>query len=219
MRPVLITLLLVSMQGTVLAQQPEKTRQALEQIRQHGGLALELARNDPRLEVSFSQTDGKISAEQLAPLKELKTLVHLNLRGLPVTDAQLAYLKDLTALTELHLEKTNITDKGLEQLRGLVQLEYLNLYGTAVTDAGLIQLEGMKKLKHLYLWQTRVTDAGVARLKKALPNLDVNRGLDVVPPPVPPAVQGKKEPNKDKKTPPAKAAQGKKEPNKDGKKK
>ena len=32
-------------------------------------------------------------------------------------------------------------------------------------------------MKKLYLWQTEVTDAGVEELEKALPGVDVNRGL------------------------------------------
>jgi hypothetical protein len=75
-----------------------------------------------------------------------------------------------------------VTDKGLVHLKGMVNLEYLNLYGTGVTDAGLAQLAGLKKLKSLYLWQTKVTDAGVAKLKKALPQVQVDRGLDAAKP-------------------------------------
>ena len=162
---------------------PEAEQKALAKIQQLGGLALELAQNDPHLEVSYQQRDGKFSEECLVPLKDLKGLVHLNLRGQDVTDAHLTHLKDLTSLTRLHLERTKITDKGLENLKGLVNLEYLNLYGTSVSDAGLVQLEGMKKLKDLYLWQTKVTDAGVAKLKKALPKLEIVRGIDLDKPP------------------------------------
>jgi hypothetical protein len=172
----------VSVHAQDKAERTDAEKKALERIRQLGGLALELAQNDPRLEVSYLQTEGKFSDEYLAPLKELKGLVHLNLRGQPVTDAQLTQLQNLTSLTELHLEKTKITDKGVEHLKGLVNLEYLNLYGTDVSDAGLVHLEGMKKLKNLYLWQTKVTDAGAAKLKKALPQADINRGLDAEKP-------------------------------------
>jgi hypothetical protein len=78
----------------------------------------------------------------------------------------------------LHLEKTKITDKGLVHIKGLVNLEYLNLYGTEITDAGLANLEGLKKLKSLYLWQTKVTDAGIEKLKKALPQTQIIRGIE-----------------------------------------
>jgi hypothetical protein len=179
---------------------PEAEQKALAKIQQLGGLALELAQNDPHLEVSYQQRDGKFSEECLVPLKDLKgSLVHLNLRGQDVTDAHLAHLKDLTSLTRLHLERTKITDKGLENLKGLVNLEYLNLYGTAITDPGLVHLEGMKKLKDIYLWQTKVTDAGVAKLKKALPKLEIVRGIDLDKPPEAKKPEPKKEEAKKKK--------------------
>jgi hypothetical protein len=186
--------------------QTEAGKKALAKIRQFGGLALEVAQNDPHLEVSYIQTDGKFNDEYLTVLKDLKGLVHLDLRSQPVTDAQLAHLKPLTDLTHLHLEKTKITDKGLENLKGLVNLEYLNLYATSVSDAGLVNLEGMKKLKHLYVWQTKVTDAGAAKLKKAIPGLDVNLGFKLEPEPTKIA---KAEPKKDDKK--AKSPETKKE--------
>jgi hypothetical protein len=179
-----IALLLALMIGMVAAQAPapvqqtEAGKKSLARIRQLGGLALELAQNDHHLEVSYLQTDGKFTDEHLILLKDLKGLVHLNLRGQPVTDAQLSHLRPLTELTELHLEKTKITDKGLADLKGLVNLEYLNLYGTDVSDAGLANLEGMKKLKHLYVWQTKVTEAGATKLKKVVAGVDVNRGFE-----------------------------------------
>jgi hypothetical protein len=160
-------------------QRTETEVKALAKIRQLGGLAMELAQNDPHLDVSYLQKEGKFSEEYLVPLKDLKGLVHLNLRGQDVTDAHLVYLKDLVTLTRLHLEKTKITDTGMENLKGLVNLEYLNLYGTEITDASLVHLEGMKKLKSLFLWQTKVTDEGVATLKQALPQVEIVRGLDL----------------------------------------
>lgn len=189
--------------------QTEAGKKALTKIRQLGGLALEVAQSDQHLEVSYIQTDGKFSDEHLALLKDLKGLVHLDLRGQPVTDAQLAHLKPLKELTHLHLEKTKITDKGLENLKGLVNLEYLNLYGTSVSDAGLANLEGMKKLKHLYLWQTKVTDAGATKLKKAVASVDINLGFkeEAQPKVIAKKDEKKAEPKKEaKKTEPKKEA-------------
>lgn len=160
----------------------EAEKKALAKIQQLGASAMELAQNDNRLEVAYHLMDKEITPEALAPLKELKGVVHLNLRGRAVTDAMLAQLKDLTALTRLHLEKTRITDQGLANLKGMANLEYLNLYGTGVSDAGLANLEGLKNLKSLYLWQTKVTDAGVAKLKKALPQVQIIRGFDTEKP-------------------------------------
>lgn len=208
-------LLFVLMIGLAAAQTPapvaqtEAGKKSLAKIRQLGGLALELAQNDQHLEVSYIQTDGKFSDEHLAVLKDLKGLVHLDLRGQPVMDAQTIHLKPLTELTHLHLEKTKITDKGLENLKGLANLEYLNLYSTGVSDAGLTNLQGMKKLKHLYVWQTKVTEGGAANLKKAIPGLDVNLGFKEEPiiakkdekKSEPKAVAKKPEPKKEEKKP------------------
>ena len=180
--PVLLMIAVLDVQAQDTPQQSDAGKKALARINQLGGLAMALAQNDRRLDVSYPQIDGKFTDEHLALLKDLKDVVHLNLRGQPVTDAQLANLKGLTTLTRLHLEKTKVTDKGLEQLKDLVNLEYLNLYGTEVTDAGLVHLEGMKKLKNLYLWQTKVTDAGAAKLKMALPQTDINRGFETEKP-------------------------------------
>jgi hypothetical protein len=196
--------------------QTEAGKKALAKVRQLGGLALELAQNDPHLEVSYIQADGKFTDEHLSILKDLKGLVHLDLRGQPVTDAQLVHLRPLTELTHLHLENTKITDKGLDNLKGLVNLEYLNLYGTAVSDAGLTNLEGMKKLKHLYVWQTKVTEAGAAKLKKAIPGVDINLGIKDEPQPV--IVAKKPEPKKEEKKSEPTAVAKKPEPKKEEKK-
>jgi len=160
------------------AQRSETEKKALDKVRQLGGFAIELAQNDPRLDVSYHLMDKKLTAEHLVPLKDLKGMVHLNLRGTAITDDMLAQLAGCTSLIRLHLENTKIGDKGVAHLKGLANLEYLNLYGTQITDTGLAQLEGLKKLKKLFLWQTKVTDAGVAKLKKALPQLEINRGVE-----------------------------------------
>jgi hypothetical protein len=179
------------------AQRSPAEQAAIAKIQKLGGLVMELAQNDSHLEVTYLQTDTKFSDDHVTPLKDLKDLAHLNLRGQEVTDAQLAHLKGLTGLTRLHLEKTKVTDKGLENLKGLVNLEYLNLYSTAVTDAGLANLKGMKKLKNLYVWQTKVTMEGAKKLKEALPQVDIELGLDLEKPKVEkPAPPKKEEPKK-----------------------
>ncbi len=86
-------------------QRTDAERKALTRIQQLGGLALELAQNDPRLEVSFLQRDGNVSEECLTPLKDLKGLVHLNLAGKDVNDAALVQPQAQTVFTPLHPEK------------------------------------------------------------------------------------------------------------------
>src|SRR5438094_343159 len=90
------------------AQRSPAEEKALARIRQLGGLALEVAQNDPRLDVSYQQVDGKITDEHMMLLKDLKDLISLNLRGKDVTDIQLASLSGNTSLIRLHLERTKV---------------------------------------------------------------------------------------------------------------
>src|SRR5215469_13870264 len=84
---VLSAALLLAMIGLLQAQAPapaptprsDAEKKAIARVQQLGGLALDLAQNDNRLEVSYLQTDGKLTDEHLAVLKQLKGLVHLNL--------------------------------------------------------------------------------------------------------------------------------------------
>ena len=157
---------------------PEETA-SIGKLKEAGGLVLEIAQNDKRLDIGLHLATAKVTDAHLEQVKALGPKVAiLNLRGTEVTDAGLAHLAGLTGLVKLHLEKTKVTDAGLEHLKGLENLESLNLYGTEVTDAGLAHLEGLKKLKKLYLWQTKVTDEGVNKLKTAVPTVDIVRGLD-----------------------------------------
>lgn len=190
--------------GNGVAQEPPKPtpeeQQAMAAIRKVGGLVLQIAQNDPRLDVAFHLADSEIGDAQLAIVKNLPRTAQLNLRGTAITDGGLVAIKDLKGLTKLHLEKTKVTDAGLVHLQGLENLEYLNLYGTAVTDAGLSALHPLKKLKKLYLWETPVTDAGVEALRAALPQVQVIRGLEPAKPAEPKAEEPpKEEPKKEEK--------------------
>src|SRR5436305_7749256 len=84
-------LLTAGLPSTQAQTKPPRTdieQKAIAKVQQLGGLVLELAQNDPHLEVSYQQSDHKFTDEQLAILKDLKgPLVHLNLRRQEVTDA------------------------------------------------------------------------------------------------------------------------------------
>jgi hypothetical protein len=132
-------------------------------------------------EANFHTQGTNINDAMVAPLKDVLTLVELNLAGTRVTDTGLQSLSGLTNLVTLHLEHTKVSDTGLAQLKNLGHLVYLNLYDTPVTDKGLEELKGLSTLKHLYLWETKVTDQGAADLQKALPNLQISRGWENEP--------------------------------------
>jgi len=157
---------------------------AVAAVQNAGAMALPIAQNTNFLDIGFQIAGDKITDAQLATLGPVAPQVFwLNLAGTKITDDGLAAIEPLKNLRKLHLEKTSITDAGLAHLKGSTNLGYLNLYSTAVSDAGIAQLSGLKNLKELYLWETKVTPAGVEELKKSIPGVMINTGLDAVPAP------------------------------------
>ena len=170
---------------------------AVSAVQNAGAFALPIAQNTNFLDVGFQIAGDKITDAQLGTLAPVAQQVFwLNLAGTKITDDGLARLEPLKNLRKLHLEKTAISDAGIAHLKGLTNLEYLNLYSTKVGDAGIAELSGLKNLKELYLWESKVTPAGVGELKKAIPGVVVNTGLDAVPTvagnPVPSSAQAPK---------------------------
>jgi Leucine-rich repeat (LRR) protein len=120
--------------------------------------------------------ETRVTDEGLVHLKDLTQLEYLGLRGNQVTDAGLVHLRNLTNLTGLYLGETKVTDVGLVHLRNLTKLKMLLLDHTQVSDTGLDHLMRLTDLRDLDLSDTRVTAAGKARLKKALPQLQLRGG-------------------------------------------
>lgn len=178
-----IVLLSASVPALGETERSQAQRDAIASIQEKGGLVLEVAQNDPSLDIAFHLASEPAEDGDLAALAQLTNVVNLNLRKTAVTDAGLAHLKGLKTLQRLHLEKTAVTDAGLEHLKGLTNLVYLNLYETAVSDAGLQHLKGLSKLGKLFVWKTQVTPAGVEALRKSLPELQVVLGQELAPDP------------------------------------
>jgi hypothetical protein len=63
----------------------------------------------------------------------------------------------------------------MESIAGLMGLQSLKLNETAVTDAGLLRLKGSRNLKYVEVHQTRVSEEGIAKLREALPKVEVIR--------------------------------------------
>jgi hypothetical protein len=157
---------------------PNETK-AVAKLAESGIDVRPIAANVPWREANLRLQGTNATDATLAQLKDVTSLVDLNLATTRVTDAGLENLKGLTYLMRLHLELTGITDAGLAHLKPLTNLVYLNLYNTKVTDAGMDHLKDLKHLRNLYVWQTKVTDSGVAKLKEALPGVDVSTGWDL----------------------------------------
>lgn len=139
-----------------------------------------LAQNLPWRYANLRLGGSAVTDATIAPLKDVTSLVELNLATTKVTDAGLSVLKSLTYLQNLQLQLTGVTDASMGLISKLPNLVTLNLYGTGVTDAGLEQLTGLKHLRSLYLWQTKVTAGGVKKLQTALPGVYVNTGWETV---------------------------------------
>ncbi len=93
-----------------------------------------------------------------------------------VDDVTLSEIAKREGLVMLSVRGTRITDAGLRHLDGLKELSRLNLTDTSITDEGLRHLEAMNSLRKLNLEGTRVTWAGVARLRLALPEVEIEVG-------------------------------------------
>ena len=115
-------------------------------------------------------TDAMV--QNLAKLTQLKSL---ELGNSELTDVGLRTLRNFDQLESLDLWHASVTDAGMQNLKGLVRLRNLGLGHTQITDAGLDAPTGLQQLKKLDLTDTKVTDAGVARLKQALPELEITR--------------------------------------------
>lgn len=146
-------------------------------VQKAGGRTMRVAQDTNLVTVSFRAVADKTGDEQLSVLKGALAVTELNLGRSKITDAGLAALSGLKNLTRLHLELTGIDGSGLAHLKSLKKLRYLNLYGTKVDDKAVGHLSGLKGLKKLYLWQTAVSDSGAAAIEKALPGIQINRGL------------------------------------------
>jgi hypothetical protein len=107
---------------------------------------------------SIAMFGEDIADRDLALLREVPGLRHLNLTRTRISDAGLFHVSKLPALEILLLGGTDITDEGFEMLESLAELQQLNLTNTGITDRGLRSIGQFAKLEALWLDSTEVTD-------------------------------------------------------------
>ncbi len=112
----------------------------------------------------LSEEPSEIGDESLAPLKKLRHVEMLYLGFQPITDEGLGHLRNLKSLMDLNLCGTQITDHGLSQLTGLSNLEYLALEFTDVSDAGLQHLARIRSLREIALMGSKLTGPGLEHI-------------------------------------------------------
>jgi uncharacterized membrane protein len=144
-----------------------------------GFYAQPIAANNNFIEVKKKRTTDidKSSLNLMDNVKQQVTWLHVGGAGL--TDQDLAFLEGMNNLTRLHLENNPITEQGLKVIEGLPHLESLNLYGTNVTGAILETLQSLPSLKKVYLWQSKVSQEEAAQIQEALPEVDVDVGVNL----------------------------------------
>ena len=151
---------------------------SIEKLRMQGFNANRIAQDNPFIEVDFSVSDTTLGSGQLSALEAVKEhVLWLNLGRSSTGDEALTTVGKCKNLVRLRLQETEISDAGLVHLKQLENLESLNLFGTNITDKGLAELKALQNLKRLYVWGTKVTPEGVNALQEALPELEINTGV------------------------------------------
>jgi hypothetical protein len=158
----------------------EKTKPALEAdinfFRERKYFIQAVKEDGPLLKLDFIMKQD-IKSEDFSKISSLKgQLVYLNLARTNVKDSDLVVLKGLRKLLYLHLEKNSLSDAAIENLTSLSSLQYLNLVDNKLTDKAVDSLAKLQSLQKLYLWNSGISKAGATKLKKALPNTNVNIG-------------------------------------------
>lgn len=126
---------------------------------------------------SIAMFGDSITDRDLALLRKVPGLRHLNLTRTPISDAGLFHVSKLKGLEILMLGGTDVTDEGFELFDSLVDLQQLNLTNTGITDRGLAPIAQMPKLEALWLDTTDITDAALELLggSQSLELLDLRR--------------------------------------------
>ncbi len=161
------------------------------------GATLKLNDAGSATDVSFLKLD--VTADTLAPLADLKSLlalnladstfsdeslpalekvspqlVNLDLRGCQISDAVTPVIARFTALRALRFSgkngKTSIGDDGLKALASCTSLKVLALDDLWISSAGLEAISGLKDLEELYLAAT-VVDDDASKLIVGFPKL------------------------------------------------
>jgi Leucine-rich repeat (LRR) protein len=124
--------------------------------------------NMERLQLGSREATGAA----VAPLLAMKKLRELDLHDGQATVEGLKYASQIPSLTVLRVYGP-VKDDGAAEMAKMKNLQTLIIPSSGVTDAGLEQLAALKNLKSLDLKGCKVTEAGVAKLKQALPGLEV----------------------------------------------
>ncbi len=119
------------------------------------------------------------NSKNITDLKRISNnIIELDLSGIPIGEKEMELVAMCKNLEWLEVDRTPITDAEFIKLSGLAQLRVLKAYETGITDKSVAVLKDLKGLKSLYVWETQISRDGFAQLKEALPNLQLDYGID-----------------------------------------
>jgi len=107
-----------------------------------------------------------LSADDLAPLAHLPSLLRITLTNCSIGDAHLVHFAGLHHLDHLDLRCNSITDAGLVHLGGLQKLETLSLPQNQIRGDGLMRLGGVSQLMKLFLQDNPLSDENLRYIER-----------------------------------------------------
>tara|TARA_R110000868_G_scaffold262027_2_gene520402 strand:+ start:1567 stop:3003 length:1437 start_codon:yes stop_codon:yes gene_type:complete len=118
-------------------------------------------------------------SKNITDLKRIaNNIIELDLSGIPIGEKEMELVAMCKNLEWLEVDRTPVTDTEFNKLKGLAQLRVLKAYETGITDKSVAVLKDFKGLKSLYVWETQISEGGLTELKEALPNLQLDHGID-----------------------------------------
>lgn len=122
----------------------------------------------------------ELSSDAIGRIAPQRSLVWLDLTGLPLTSADVTRLcPAASTLKQLSLEATEVDDTIATWIGGATDLRELDLSWTRTSDITLAALPDDTAIHTLWLTGSRVSDAGIAKLAaiKSLQQIDLQRTL------------------------------------------
>lgn len=135
-----------------------------------GAQALAKLVNLERLQMGSRTATGAA----VKPLTGLKKLRELDLHDGQASVEGVRHASEIQSLRVLRVYGP-IKDEGAQPIARLKNLEILLVPGTQITDASLEAFAGLSRLKRLEISGNKVSDAAVARLRAAIPGLEIVR--------------------------------------------
>ncbi|MCA9039699.1 MAG: hypothetical protein KDA65_05055 [Planctomycetaceae bacterium] len=152
--------------------------QKLEQVRFNARDAtdedIKYLANFPHLQ-ELQLPGAKVSDDGLQPLSGLTELQVITLGGNEIfTGAGLKHLSSAKEVKKIVLMKLPVENEAIKLLNQFPELNSLFLRDVLIDDRSVPDLSKLESLRLLHIHYTNMTSRGISRLKKALPQCEIN---------------------------------------------